>query len=203
MYSIVPDVFGAPLLDRYGCTEIGQVSAQCPVSTRHHVSMENVYLEVLDDNDNPVEPGGLGRVVVTGLYNYSMPFIRYDLGDYVILSAEPCACGRKLTAIDRIVGRTRSLFRFADGSIKFPYIKLVEIMPLLPHRQLQIAQTHPDRIEIRYVPEPGDRAIDPDGLMRLIRRRMHDSLRVDLKEMNEIPRAPSGKFFDYVCELEQ
>ena len=33
------------------------------------------------DDGQDVAPGGLGRVLLTSLYNYSMPFIRYAIGD--------------------------------------------------------------------------------------------------------------------------
>ena len=200
-HEIVRERFGAPLLDRYGVTEVGQISAQCPMSTRHHVSMEAVRVEFLDDGGQPVKPGERGRVIVTGFYNYSMPFIRYDVGDYAIQSAKPCACGRRLAGIERIVGRARSIFRFNDGSARFPYIKLREIAPFLPHRQLQVAQTQLDRIEVRYVPDGPDHEIDKVGLTAFFRQRLHESLTVELRAMERIPRSRSGKFFDYVSEL--
>jgi phenylacetate-CoA ligase len=199
----IEEIFAIPLLDRYGSTEVGQISAQCPMSLRHHVSMENVFLEILDDDNKPVKPGEQGRVVVTGLYNYSMPFIRYEQADYAILSPDACPCGRSLTSIERIVGRARSVFRFNDGSSRFPYLKPREIMPFLPHRQIQVAQTHLDRVEIRYVPDPSCDTIDLEGLARFIHERLHPSLKVETRAMESIPRAPGGKYFDYVSEIGQ
>ena len=165
--------------------------------------MENVYLEILDEDGRPAQPGEPGRVVVTGFYQYSMPFIRYDVGDYAILSQQQCSCGRNLDQIERIVGRARSLFRFNDGSSKFPFIKLREILEVLPHRQLQIAQTDLDRVEVRYVPETPDQLVDEAALTRLLRQNLHPSLTAVPIACEAIDRSASGKFFDYLCELGQ
>jgi len=196
----IEDYFQAPMLDRYGATEVGQVSAQCAASTKQHVSMENVLFELLDDAGNPVAPGETGRIVVTAFYNYSMPFIRYDIGDYAVLSTDQC--GRSLPAIERIVGRARCMFRFKDGSVKWPDTKSVEIREFLPHKQLQIVQTHVDKIDVRIVPQDENQIDDLTGLARYFQSRLHPSLSVNVSKVAQIPRAPSGKFFDYYSQVD-
>ena len=41
-------------------------------------------VEVFDEQDQPVGPGKEGRVVITNLYNCTLPILRYELGDYVV-----------------------------------------------------------------------------------------------------------------------
>lgn len=36
------------------------------------------------DSDEPAEDGELGRIVITDLYNYAFPILRYDNGDTAI-----------------------------------------------------------------------------------------------------------------------
>ena len=43
------------------------------------------YLEVLDENNHAVEVGQEGKVVLTNLFNYSIPVIRNEIGDTVVL----------------------------------------------------------------------------------------------------------------------
>ncbi|MGZ5803457.1 MAG: phenylacetate--CoA ligase family protein [Xanthobacteraceae bacterium] len=81
--------FGCKIVDLYGAREIGQIAFQCPDGGGYHLSSEAVLCELLDDDGNEVAPGEFGRVVVTPLYNYAMPFIRYDLGDYAKRSLHP------------------------------------------------------------------------------------------------------------------
>ena len=70
-------------------------------------------MEILDEDGAPTKPGSVGRVVVTSLYNYAMPFIRYELGDFVEVGW-PGMCVRQLPALRRVLGRTQSVPRRAD-----------------------------------------------------------------------------------------
>jgi hypothetical protein len=93
------------------------------------------------------------------------------------------------------------MFRFADGSAKWPNTMSKEIREFVPHRQLQVVQTALDRIELRVVPVAADQDIDLPGLTGYFRLRLHETLNVDVRYMDAIPRAPSGKFFDYYSDI--
>jgi phenylacetate-coenzyme A ligase PaaK-like adenylate-forming protein len=71
------------------------------------VQSESVLLEIVDDAGRACAPGRAGRVVVTSLHNFATPLIRYELGDLAEFGA-PCACGRSLPVISRVLGRSRS-----------------------------------------------------------------------------------------------
>ena len=49
---------------------------------------------IVDESGQEVKAGDTGEVVLTSLYNYSMPFIRYAPGDMAIKSDKKCDCGR-------------------------------------------------------------------------------------------------------------
>ena len=104
----------------YACQEIGSIACECNTAAHHHVTAENALVEIVDEQGRDVAPGGRGRVVVTGLYNYAMPFIRYEVGDIAVAGTGPCACGRTLPIIRRIEGRTRNVFVFRDGTRFWP-----------------------------------------------------------------------------------
>ena len=53
MRAAVEDYFGLPPLDRYGSSEVGQISATCPHSLKHHVTSELVLLEIVDADGQP------------------------------------------------------------------------------------------------------------------------------------------------------
>jgi phenylacetate-CoA ligase len=52
--------------------------------------------------------------VVTPLHNFAMPLIRYAIGDYAE-AGPPCACGRGLPVLARILGRARNLLTLPHG----------------------------------------------------------------------------------------
>ena len=88
----IEEGFGADVVDRYGAMETGQMALQCPEGIHYHVQSENVVVEVVNADGQPVEPGEQGRVVVTTLHNYAFPLIRYQIDDVVTLG-DSCSCG--------------------------------------------------------------------------------------------------------------
>lgn len=75
--------FDVPLLSRYSNTENGIIAQQIPgTGTDFIINWASYYIEILDFNsDTPVQNGQQGRIVITDLFNYAMPLIRYDTGD--------------------------------------------------------------------------------------------------------------------------
>lgn len=79
------NMFGCPVIDRYSNEEQGILACTKPYENIYYINRASYYIELLKlDNDEPAAPGEIGRVVVTDLYNKSMPFIRYDTGDLAI-----------------------------------------------------------------------------------------------------------------------
>jgi phenylacetate-CoA ligase len=187
------------VVERYGAVECGQLALQCPTGTQLHVQSESVLLEVLDNEDRAVPPGGSGRVVVTPLHNYAFPLIRYRLDDIVTVGA-PCACGRGLPVIAKVLGRERHIFRFPDGAEVFP--ALYPAMKMLRPREWQVAQVGPLEIEIRYVLADPTHRVDWEAMTAYIRRQLHPDVAVRYRRVDDLPRLPGGKFHEYVNEFE-
>lgn len=198
MRTAIRDYFGKEPLDRYGSSETGYISGTCPVSLEHHVASELVLLEIVDEDGNLLGPGEEGHIVVTPFYNLAMPLIRYDIGDRGVLSGERCRCGRTLPVIERLLGRTRNMFRFADGTACWPVLLTSEMRQFVAVRQFQAVQsTHTD-IEFRYVPEHGGQMEDLAGLTAYMRERLHPSVNVTMTAVDRIERSPGGKYEDYL-----
>src|SRR6185437_4278751 len=90
----IEEVFGAPVFETYGSREFMLIGAECDRHRGLHLTAENLLVEVLDDDGQPTPPGEEGDVVITDLYNYGMPFVRYANGDRGVAGFEGCACGR-------------------------------------------------------------------------------------------------------------
>ena len=71
----------------------GIISYTCPAGN-DHVIRENVIVEVVG-----------GRAVITNLNSFSLPIIRYELGDYIELCNQTCSCGRHSQIVTDIMGR--------------------------------------------------------------------------------------------------
>lgn len=197
--ELVAERFGAKFASHYSCQEIGVIAIECPATGHYHVAIENAVVELLGEGGRRVEPGERGRVVITGLNNYAMPFIRYALGDIAVEGTSPCACGRSLPVIERIEGRVRNAFTFRDGTRVWPRGWLArEMWAFVPFRQYQMVQLDHERIEFRYVPDGTGRAADLSGLNDYAKRMMHPSAEISVVAMAVLPRGPSGKFEDFI-----
>jgi len=112
----IEKIFNAKLYDFYGSRETSCLAGQCKFGFMH-ILMFNNYVEILNKDNQPVEEGEEGRVVVTCLHNYAMPLIRYEIGDTAILGTEKCRCGNFLPTLKKITGRITDNFIKKDGTI--------------------------------------------------------------------------------------
>ena len=196
--AICLDVFGTRLADQYGADEIGHIASECPSCGEYHISAEAVLVEIVDDAGAPCAPGETGRVILTALYNYAMPFIRYEIGDFATLGIGGGRCHIKLPTLARIVGRYRNTYASADGRVIYPTVQLGRLRDYLSFSQAQLVQTDYGQLELRYVPD--EFAGDPDeaGIEGYLRTVVEADLRVRIVAVDEIPRHPSGKFEEFI-----
>lgn len=116
MKFTIEEILGTKVYNFYGSREISNLAGECKNGELHTFKFWN-YIEVLDNNGHPVPEGKEGRVVVTNLFNYSMPLIRYDIGDLAIQGSNHCKCGNIQPTLKKIVGRITDHFILENGTI--------------------------------------------------------------------------------------
>ena len=67
--------------------------------------------------------------------------------------------------------------------------------------QIQLAQTALHRIEVRFVSREPEPMKDADALRAYLRGATPEPMEFTLARVDNIPRRPSGKFEDAVCEI--
>jgi phenylacetate-CoA ligase len=91
MRETIQQAFNCPVLTRYSNEECGVLAYECPTCRQFHLNSASYIFETLElDRDEPVPYGASGRIVVTDLYNYALPMIRYDTGDIGIIASNSC-----------------------------------------------------------------------------------------------------------------
>ncbi|MCW5954574.1 MAG: phenylacetate--CoA ligase family protein, partial [Propionibacteriaceae bacterium] len=197
----VADHWGVPLIDLYSTRESGYVALQCPEHDHYHIQAEGMLVEVIDGAGKPCPPGASGSVVVTTLHNFAFPLIRYALGD-VAEVGEPCACGRGLPVLRRILGRSRNLMKFPDGSSRWPVFGIPHFLSIAPIRQFQFVQRSLEELEIRLAVE---RPLTPQEQQRFgehVIAQLRHPFRLSWVYLQEIPRQASGKFEDFFRDFD-
>jgi phenylacetate-CoA ligase len=169
------------------------IGAECERHEGLHVTMENLLVEVLDDAGQPTSPGQEGNIVITDLYNYGMPFIRYASGDRVTAGWGVCSCGRGLPLLRQIVGRRLDVLETAGGRLIpgefFPH--LVKDYPAI--RRFQVVQKAPNHIELSVVLKEGWKEEDRHGLESQVRKVVGPDVRFDFLPVDDIPLTLAGK----------
>jgi phenylacetate-CoA ligase len=95
--------------DNYGLAEVmgPGVAGECRECNGLHINEDHFLVEVLDTATlQPVAPGEIGELVVTTLTKEAFPVIRYRTRDLARLLPGPCPCGRTLSRMSRILGRS-------------------------------------------------------------------------------------------------
>ena len=194
------EAWGVALTDTYSSEETGLIALQCPDHDVYHVHAESVVVEVLNEYDEPCQPGEIGRVVVTPLHNFATPLIRYEIGDYAQVG-DCCDCGRGLPVLTRIVGRSRNMARLPDGRLFRPSVGIMDFSAVAPVRQAQLIQKALDHIEVKLV---ADGALNSDAERRIasiVQRNFDYPVRVSITYPSTIARSSRDKFEDFLSEL--
>lgn len=190
--------FGTPIRDIYGSHEFVFIAGECPHGGPYHVADESLIVEVLRDGE-PVKPGEIGELVGTALHSYAMPFIRYRLGDLVVRGEEVCRCGALTTVLERIDGRVLDQFRLADGSVLHAYDLSIPLRTAAPWiRQFQIVQLERTRILIKAVGFREPSVEECRHAVTPVREVLGGNAEVELKLVESIPLAHTGKLYPYV-----
>jgi len=113
---LLQQAFRCPVLNRYGSREVSDIACSCLSAHHLHVSEAQYYVEVVDDNYQPCDPGVEGMVLVTLLTNLTMPLIRYRIEDRAVWASGPCECGRTTRRLAAVTGRQNDFLVAADGT---------------------------------------------------------------------------------------
>lgn len=134
--------FGSIVLDLYALTEAGIVAVG--TDRGHEVLPHDVYVEVLDEHDQPCAPGQRGEVTITGGRNPFAPLLRYRTGDFASLErrdARPDEPPGERTVLVGLEGRPPVEFLTLAGEV----VHSMEVSRGLRRFPLVQFQLHQDR----------------------------------------------------------
>lgn len=209
MRETIRRVFRAPVFNRYGSREAGDIACECEAHEGLHVVAPTHYVEILRPDGTPAEPGEVGEIVVTLLTNYAMPLIRYRIGDMGAWAASDCSCGRPWPLLEQVTGRVSDAFVTRDGERVhgefFTHLFYGEDWV----QKFQVVQESVDRITIAVVPDdetgdPQERYQDEMAAIREdVQTVMGNGCEVAFEFRAEIPPTDSGKYRYTISRVER
>ncbi len=202
------DTFQCHVQTSYSCTEGGTIACEC-TKQHFHINDDWVIVEPVDQNNQPVPDGVLSdKILLTNLFNYTQPFIRYEITDRVVMHHEPCGCGNSSPWLT-LEGRTDDVVSFHTAEqteLKIAplaiYATLKEVHEL---RRFQLIVQQNNHAELRLEPIDG---CDRDAAFVKAKAVLSDFLAVHgihdvtLSLSDSLPQqqAGSGKFKHIINE---
>ena len=196
MRQKIEAVFGTKLYDFYGSREAASIAGECKYGLMH-MFMFNNYVEILDNNNQLVSEGEEGKVIVTNLHNYSMPFIRYEIGDMAVFGPERCKCGNPLPTLKKITGRITDHFVKEDGTI-IPAEFFIHLIGVVCNKgfikKFQVIQEEYKRIKLLIILEGTISESEKRDIEDKIKLVMENDCKIVWEFVDEIPKTESGKY---------
>ncbi len=198
----INSTLNADLIDQYGSAEFGTFAWECPEHNGYHMDIESIVVEFLKNGEN-VSPGEKGEIVVTGLFKFAMPLIRYSIGDIGSPSSDQCSCGRGLPLMKIVEGRADDFLVLPSGTIISPRnINLLEYIDGIA--SYRIIQEKPDKLRVQVVAS-GDfsQEIIPQVKSEILRGCLGEDMEISVEMVDEIPRDKAGKIRAVVSEVKK
>ncbi len=151
----IHEAWGVPTGNGYAATEGGMIAPNCPLDCGLHLAEDQVILEAVDEAGRPVPPGvPSARVLLTNLTNRTLPLIRYELSDSVVLAEGENPAGYPFRRLERVGGRAEDVLRLpaaAGGEVVVhPFHLHAPLVAIADVVQYQFALS-PGRLEVRVV----------------------------------------------------
>ncbi len=181
---------GVPVVSRYANVENGILAQQFLTGNEFHINWASYFVEVLDmDTDEPAAPGERGRIVITDLYNYCMPMIRYDTGDLGQMG-HCTKNGKKYPVLARVEGRKLDMIFDTDGQMMSPYV--VYHILKYPHiKQYQFIQENKKKYTIKLNVSPEFHS--GKKIISEFKKHLGAEAEILLEFVEDIPLLSSGK----------
>jgi len=194
-------VFCCPVFDRYGCEEVSLIASECEAHEGLHVNTDSLYVELIR-NGGQALPGEEGKVVITDLRNFSMPFIRYEVGDMAVVSEKECSCGRSYPLLTKMAGRVADYLITPHGEFVSGISLTDHFATLIPGvEQVQIIQERIDLITLRLVAKEGVPEQCREKIAALVEERFGPGMSFQLELVKNIPLEASGKYRFSICKV--
>jgi len=169
--------WGLRAFDHYGLSEIigPGVAGECIHRQGLHIYEDHFIPEIIDSaSGEPLPAGETGELVLSCVTKEALPLLRYRTRDRTRLIREPCACGRTLVRMDKVLGRTDDMIIVRGVNVFPSQIEsvLLQVDGLTPHYQLVVDRSHSHLDELDVLVEASDELFSQTEHVSLLERRL-------------------------------
>ncbi len=191
MKRVTEAAFQCRVHEDYGCAELGAIGAECGRQNGIHPFAALFYVEVVRGG-RPVNDGEVGKILITDLYNYAMPLIRYDIGDMAVFHRGHCGCGLPSERLD-IQGRLQDCLVAGDGTVLTPDRVVDTVLERPDVLGFQVELRNGGRLHLQVVPR-GSNGADLQGVCAALGKLLGSQVEISARTVSTILPEPGGKF---------
>jgi phenylacetate-CoA ligase len=192
---------GVPIINEYGAAELGLIAFQNK-NGEWVINNEDLFVEIVDENNHPVPYGEEGRMVITSLYNKAHPFIRYDLGDMGRLSKDSTV---NKPILETLIGRTNDIVRLPSGKkaagLTFYYVTKTVIEDGGNVKEFIIEQLKIDTFKISYTSREMLSEEKIKAINKAIETYLEFGLTIQFERKAFLDRSNRGKLKQFISHL--
>jgi len=194
--------FDIPVINEYGSAELGLISFN-NIKNEWIVNGEDLFVEILDENDQHIPFEEEGRLIITSLYNKAHPFIRYEIGDIGAFTKSRSNKSRKLKTLK---GRTSDIIKLPSGKksagLTFYYITKTIIDNNTDVKEFIIEQHKINEFLILYKSDKELIKSKIDLIHNEVEKYLESNLNVFFKRKDNLNRSKNGKLKQFTSFLE-
>lgn len=199
--NIMKEAFNCKVFSRYSNQENGVIGQDENNNNVFLLNEANYIVEILDfEVDMPVPDGKVGRIVITDLYNFAMPMIRYDTGDIGSI-VQVISNGKVKRAISNFGGRKIDVVYDSCGNRLSPHIITNNFWEFSEIKQFQFIQKDKKTYLIKINIHNGFDKIDKIEFM--LKRLLGEDANITVEIVSDMPELASGKRKYVVNEINQ
>jgi phenylacetate-CoA ligase len=197
---LLEEWLGIPVINEYGASEVGLIAMQ-NAQGDFEINQQNLYVEVVDEENQPVPEGAIGSILVTDLYNKAHPMIRYKIGDLGSLQT----LENGIRVLKDLQGRVSDMVLLPSGKVvpglTFYYVTKAIIKEDLDILEFIVIQKELASFEIQYV----SKSDMGDALKKEIQKSMDEYLELGLAVIYTrhefLDRSKRGKLKQFINEV--
>lgn len=199
--KIIKTAFGIEPTIVYDCWEFGNIAWECPKHEGLHINSDLLYVQIIKDGEEVINNES-GEIIVTSMYNFISPLLRYNMEDRGIKKENPCSCGRVFPLLKEIIGRKSEAIVLSNGteitataigSILINFSSIIEY---------QAVQYEKGKLTLYLVPRKSfNKKVEKEMKIMLGRNLKLDE--ISLKCVDKIKRTKAGKLRPFISEIKQ
>lgn len=194
---------GSHIIDQYGSREVGGIGCEIGEQRGIRIFEHTNKVEILNQQNGTISDSGKGELLITNMTNYSMPLIRYRIGDMGEKSRDLTGYQGSFGVLTKLTGRTNTHLRKKDGSL----IHGEYVTHLFYHKEwienFKVIQHTYTKVEFQIVVKDGYKVNEKDvQMMKQNLKKVMDECEITIVYMDEIPKLQSGKYQFVVSEID-